>query len=232
MNVWRFVWCAGTILVLGFAVVTAADEPKVRAKQVQRKKVEAQPLQSRLGVGDLLSAKAIEKLNLDKDQKEKFDKINQEYGEKRKEAMTKLRDFAKDRDREKLKEALESQKNLRGDYLAKVEKILTDTQKKTFEEVRRESPIPVRPIGALPGAAGGAVPGQILPPQAQERLKLTDEQKKKLDALQKEIDTKLQNLLTEEQKKILEQMKQQTPTRRPGVLQPAPGQPKLRKPAR
>jgi hypothetical protein len=48
--------------------------------------------------------------------------------------------------------------------------------------------------------------GQILSGSLQERLKLTAEQKKQLEAIQKEVDAKLDKLLTEEQKKELKEM--------------------------
>jgi len=46
-------------------------------------------------------------------------------------------------------------------------------------------------------------PGQVLPPFLQERLMLTDEQKKQIDELQKDVDARLAKILTEEQQKIL-----------------------------
>src|SRR5207249_1407424 len=43
--------------------------------------------------------------------------------------------------------------------------------------------------------------GQIMSPFQQARLKLTDEQKKQIEALQKQADTTLEKTLTEDQKK-------------------------------
>jgi len=60
------------------------------------------------------------------------------------------------------------------------------------------------PVG--PGGIG-APPGTILSSRAQENLKLTDEQKKKVEELQKQVDAKIQNLLTEEQNKQLKALK-------------------------
>jgi outer membrane protein assembly factor BamB len=68
------------------------------------------------------------------------------------------------------------------------------------------------PGGGGPGGPGGfggpAQPGQILAPPLQERLKLTDEQKKQLQELQKEVDGKLAKILTDEQQKQLKEMPQ------------------------
>jgi hypothetical protein len=62
-----------------------------------------------------------------------------------------------------------------------------------------------------PGGPGGfgppQPPGQIMPRFVQDELKLTDDQKKQLADLQKEVDDKLAKLLTDEQKKQLKEMR-------------------------
>ena len=60
-------------------------------------------------------------------------------------------------------------------------------------------------------------PGQIMPGFLAERLKLTDEQKSQIDALQKDVDAKLGKILTDEQKKQLKDM------RGPGAGDRGPG---------
>lgn len=74
--------------------------------------------------------------------------------------------------------------------------------------------------GGFPGGKGGFggfggffAPGigQILPSFVQDQLKLTDVQKKELEALQKDVDAKLDKILTEEQRKQLKQMKERGP---------------------
>jgi poly(3-hydroxybutyrate) depolymerase len=67
--------------------------------------------------------------------------------------------------------------------------------------------------GGFGGAGRGAValgtpPGTVLSSRVQESLKLTDEQKKKVEALQKEVDAGLQKVLTEEQNKQLKSLKE------------------------
>jgi EF hand len=64
---------------------------------------------------------------------------------------------------------------------------------------------PGGPGGRGPG--GPPQPGQILPSFLQERLNLTAEQKKQLEALQKDVDTRLAKILTAEQKKQLKEMR-------------------------
>ena len=72
--------------------------------------------------------------------------------------------------------------------------------------------------GGGPGGPGGGFgpggppkPGQILPPFVQENLKLTDEQKKQLEDLQKDVDAKLAKILTDDQKKQLQEMRPMGP---------------------
>ena len=60
-----------------------------------------------------------------------------------------------------------------------------------------------------PGGRGGfrpPQPGQLLPPFLQETLKLSDDQKKQVAELQKEVDGKLDKILTDKQKKQLQDM--------------------------
>jgi len=72
---------------------------------------------------------------------------------------------------------------------------------------------------------GPPQPGQILPAFLQGRLELTDEQKKQVDALQKEVDAKLATLLTDEQKKELKEPSEDGGGRRGRFFgPPQPGQ--------
>jgi hypothetical protein len=94
----------------------------------------------------------------------------------------------------------------------RLEKLLTDEQKKQFRE----------PRGFGPGGFGGGPPkfGEVLPKSQVERLKLTEEQKKKLDAEQKEVEAKLDKLLTDAQKKQIKEMEKAS---LPSVHRPATG---------
>ena len=64
-----------------------------------------------------------------------------------------------------------------------------------------------QPPGGFPGPFEPPKPGQVLPGFMQDQLKLSAEQKKQLDELQKEVDAKLSKILTPEQKKSLEDMR-------------------------
>jgi hypothetical protein len=69
-------------------------------------------------------------------------------------------------------------------------------------------------FGGGRGGPGGFMmpqPGQILPAFLAEQLKLTDDQKKQVEELQKETTAKLEKLLTDDQKKTLKEMKERGP---------------------
>ena len=85
-------------------------------------------------------------------------------------------------------------------------KMLTDEQKKQLKEPPdgASGGAPARREG---GFRGPPQIGQILPLPVQERLKLTAEQKKQLEDLQKETDGKLEKLLTDDQQKQLKDMR-------------------------
>src|SRR5205085_2909273 len=76
---------------------------------------------------------------------------------------------------------------------------LSEEQKKQL----KEAPTPG------PGGRGGMAsePGQIMSMSVQSRLKLTPEQRKLLQELQKEADGKLDKLLVDEQKRQLKEMR-------------------------
>jgi hypothetical protein len=119
--------------------------------------------------------------------------------------------------------------SLQKEALASAVKVLHDDQAATYKEMTGE-PFTL-PAGALgfggaggPGGGfgggaggfgtggfggfgGGAAPGTILSAGTQTTLKLTDEQKKELEAIQKEVDAKLEKMLTEEQRTQLKTMK-------------------------
>jgi poly(3-hydroxybutyrate) depolymerase len=67
------------------------------------------------------------------------------------------------------------------------------------------------PGGGFGGGRGiggfGTVPGTIFSPRAQDNLKLTDDQKKQFEELQKDVDAKISKILTEEQNKRLKDLK-------------------------
>jgi hypothetical protein len=221
---------AALLFVLTFEPVSAADDAKPEQKkgqfqkgakgakgQAQKGQFQLQNFQlpGRPGGGSLLSADAIEKLKLSAEQKEKYTKIDDEYKDKAKANGEKVREALKGADKDKIAEAFQNSRTegqkLREDYLAKVEGLLSADQKKTFEEVKAQRP----GFGGF-GGRGGA-PGQVLSSGVQERLKLSEEQKKKVEELQKELDSKINSILTEEQRKQYDEIKKGggQPPRRP-----------------
>src|SRR5262249_46079000 len=135
------------------------------------------------GGGGLLSSEAVDKLKLTAEQKEKYTKIEEEFKEKQKASGEKLREAFQSKDKDKIKDAFQNVRGdaekLRTDYLTKVESLLTAEQKKTFADVKNEQP---RFGGRGPGAGGGGA--SVIPPRIQEKLGLSEEQKKKIEAVQ------------------------------------------------
>jgi hypothetical protein len=63
-----------------------------------------------------------------------------------------------------------------------------------------------------PGGFGGPPqPGQVMPSLLQDMLKLTADQKKQLEELQKDVDSRLAKILTDDQKKQLKEMRERGP---------------------
>jgi hypothetical protein len=130
-------------------------------------------------------------------------------------------------------EAMKQQQGLQKEAMNSVVKILDEEQKATLKDLTG-APFELRfegfgmggpggfgaggPGGRGPGGAGGfgrggmggfggfGQPGQILSTFLQDSLKLSPEQKKKLEEVQKDIDAKLGKILTDEQKKQLKDM--------------------------
>ncbi len=74
--------------------------------------------------------------------------------------------------------------------------------------------------GFGPGGPGGPPrPGEVLPSFLRDRLELTTEQSKQVEALQKDVDARLAQILTADQKAQLEEMR----NRGPGGFGPPPG---------
>jgi outer membrane protein assembly factor BamB/Spy/CpxP family protein refolding chaperone len=91
---------------------------------------------------------------------------------------------------------------LQKDVDTKLAKILTESQQKQLKQMRAGGG------RGGPGGRGGFTPpppGQILPVFLQDRLELTDKQKKDVQAIQKDVDAGLAKLLSEEQKKQLKE---------------------------
>lgn len=61
------------------------------------------------------------------------------------------------------------------------------------------------------GFGGFPLPGQIFPPFLRDELKLSDEQRKQLDDLQKQVDQKLSEILTDSQRRQLQEFRQRAP---------------------
>jgi hypothetical protein len=119
--------------------------------------------------------------------------------------------------------------------LESLQKIVDEQFEKTLTSAQRNQLKSVfAPFGPPPGVAApagsgsSAQPGKIFTPAQQETLKLSPEQKKRLEEIQKELDTRLAMLLTEEQKRQLRTMQQQVVAGGPGRGGPPGGTPVFR----
>jgi hypothetical protein len=81
----------------------------------------------------------------------------------------------------------------------KLDKILSEEQNKHLKDAKP---------GFGPGGFGALPkPGELMTPFIQAKLKLADDQKKRMEELQKEVDGKLDRLLADEQKKQLKDIR-------------------------
>ena len=75
-------------------------------------------------------------------------------------------------------------------------------------------------FGDFPGKKGPPPPGQLLPPFVRDRLDLSEAQQRQLDALQKEVQARLDKILTEEQRGRLRAMRPKGPPQKKGPPPP------------
>jgi hypothetical protein len=74
--------------------------------------------------------------------------------------------------------------------------------------------------GRGPGFGGPPRPGQVLPPRLQQELNLTDAQKRQVEALQRDVDSRLEKILTDDQRQQLKEMRGRGPGGPPGQRGP------------
>jgi hypothetical protein len=89
----------------------------------------------------------------------------------------------------------------------KVDKVLNEAQKKQIKSTTNVGGPPPGGPGPI-GPGGPSQPGKVLSGPQQDALKLTSEQKKQLEMIQKGVDAMLDQLLTEDQRKQLKTMQQ------------------------
>jgi len=176
----------------------------------------------------LLTPKMQEKLKFSDEQKEKVEALLKDFHAKQKEAMTKFQETMEKARKEgnpsnpgKMaqlgQEFFASSRKLHTEAEGKLKGLLTEDQKKTYEELKKQ--LPPGP-GAFPPFVGGQppftgpgpgmmrpFPGHILPPFVEVSLKLSNEQKEKIAKIQKEAEEKVMEVLNDEQKKQVETMK-------------------------
>jgi hypothetical protein len=102
-------------------------------------------------------------------------------------------------------ETQQKREKLQKAALDDIVKMLNAKQKETYKDLTGE---PFTLTFTFPGFGGFGTPGQLLSSFTQDQLKLTAEQKKKLEELQKDVDAKLDKILTDEQRKQFKDMRQ------------------------
>jgi Spy/CpxP family protein refolding chaperone len=110
--------------------------------------------------------------------------------------------------------------------LASLQKVVDGLFDKVLTPAQRQQLKSVFPSGGPPQAGPGpgnpAHPGKIFSPAQRDTLKLSPEQRKRLEEIQKEIDARLATLLTDEQQRQLQAM-QRAPAPGPGGPGGPPG---------
>lgn len=87
---------------------------------------------------------------------------------------------------------------------------------------QEQAPPPNRPPNRPPGGAGrGGI--HLIPPRAQEKLNLSEDQKKRISDLEAEMKAKIEAILTPEQVQQVQQMRQGGGRRDGGAPEPGAG---------
>jgi Spy/CpxP family protein refolding chaperone len=219
----KLCWSLLSLALVGVPAASADD--KKDDKKRDRPNIQSL-LQFGRGGSQLLSEKEMEGLKLSAEQKEKVAKIVKDYEKEQSSAMELGLKLAQDlqgggapdvakilESVTKMREAMTGRNKTRSAAEDKIRAVLNDEQKKQFDDIAKNRP--ARPgIGNLPNIPGlggmrttrGAfTPGQVLPGTLKDRLELTDEQKKKVEELEKKVKDELNKILTDDQKKKLEQ---------------------------
>jgi len=147
-------------------------------------------------------------LKLTDEQKEKIDEIS-------KDLQKDLRELSAGGRGGFDAEAQRKRQTLQKEAKEHVLKVLNDDQKTLVKDLTGE-PFELQRAafaggaGGFGGFGGGSRPGTVLSTGVEQTLKLTDEQKKQVEELQKDVDGKLEKILTEEQRKQLKEMRDAT----------------------
>lgn len=171
----------------GLALIALLFSNGLAEGQVQRQPIQIQPGFGRTATGPLVPAELQEKLALTKEQKEKIEAIEKELAEKTKDAEAKMKEAREkavaDKNREaftKIREMAQDIQKVRGEFGDKVKAVLTDEQKKKFDEARQNVRPGVRPqpgnVQPFPFQRGGRA--DLSSKDVQDKLELTAQQKR------------------------------------------------------
>jgi hypothetical protein len=240
----KLLWCLSAAVLLAPWSATRAAEPAAVVNPADL----CFGLLERMNV--LLAPGAEDRLNLSAEQEEQLTKLKYEFRAKRRAALeavctelVRARQRVQDADDERQLDAgsmgiaifcgFLKIRGLRDQYEVKAFDVLNADQKKQYAQYEREW----RRQMAQQRAEHRddrvhfrhVVEGQLLSPRTQQRLTLSAEQRAKLEALQRETDTKLQTILNDSQKERLEQIRHRA-THGGRTVEFLPVQPLNRKP--
>jgi Spy/CpxP family protein refolding chaperone len=162
-------------------------------------------------------------LKLTDDQQEKIKEINDELQKELRQLSSGSPGGRRGAD----PQAAKQRESLQKEAMARVQKFLDASQKAALKDLTGE-PFALSqegfgpgggPGGGGPGGPGGgrggpggfgapSQPGQVMSSFVQDALKLTPEQKQRMEQLQREVDSQIATILTDEQKKQLKEMQQ------------------------
>jgi hypothetical protein len=150
-------------------------------------------------------------LKLNDDQKEKIDTLVKDYQKDVRALFQGGRGFDPETTKKRQDLEKETRENLTKVLTADQKTALKDVTGEPFELARGSFGFGPGGPGAGPGGFGRGQSGQVMSPFLQETLKLTAEQKKQVEELQKELEGKLDKILTDEQKKQLKEIRERGP---------------------
>jgi hypothetical protein len=241
----KLLWCLSTVVLLAPWNSTRAADPAAVVNPADL----CFGLLERMNV--LLVPGAEDRLNLTAQQEEQLTKLKYEFRAKRREAiqgvcteLVRARQRVQEADDDRQLDAgsigiaifcgFLKVRGLRDHYEVKAFDVLNADQKKQYAQYEREWRRQMAQQRAEHREdrvhLRHAVEGQILSRRAQHRLTLSAEQRTKLEALQRETETKLQAILNDSQKERLEQIRHRA-GQGGRTIEFVPVQPFQRKPA-
>jgi Spy/CpxP family protein refolding chaperone len=177
---------------------------------------------------ELLPQDFADELNLDAQQRKKIQELEEEFDQRRTQALIKsamqvagiINGLQKEDNREaapilaiahEVTGGLLDERRLRVEYEKKMLALFNDEQREKYAELKERGPEERRERRLARqedrGTSREAGPWQLLSPEVQRQLHLRPEQKQKLAELRREMERQLRDVLTEDQQKKFDELK-------------------------